>query len=297
MAATAIGRMAVVLGVLALAGCGDLPRPFQGDPGEAGRFLVQPPPARLAVEIAPAAGLPPAAGTALAEAVAHALQAREVPAVAEPARKGDWRLEIGAERRAGSVVASFAEQNPDGAEQSRVEAAPLPDSAWTGAEPAAMSALAAQVAPKIADMLTAVEATRKQADPASLVNRPVRVFFAGMHGAPGDGDTSLARQMRQLIGQTGQVVLDSSAGADFTVRGEAKLTPLPGNSQQIELVWRVADAQSHECGAASQLKEIPAGSLDSYWGDIAVVAAGEAADGVEDIINRCTGVPAQPAAK
>lgn len=293
--ARAAWLMIGLTGGLALAGCGDLPRPFQGNPGVAGSMLVQPPPARLAVVPAPGAGLSPEAGAALTGAVAHALQAREVPAVAEPARKGDWRLEIGAERRAGQVVATFAEQNPKGVEQSRVEAAPVPEADWSQGAPATMQALAAQAAPGIAAMLTAVEATRKQADPASLANRPMRVYFAGVHGAPGDGDTSLARQMRRLIGQSGQVVLDAPAGADFTLRGEAKLTPLPGQSQQIELAWRVSDAQGHDCGAATQLKEIPAGSLDSYWGDVAMVAAGEAADGVEDIIGRCTGLPATAA--
>jgi hypothetical protein len=45
-----------------------------------------------------------------------------------------------------------------------------------------------------------------------------------------------------------------------------------------------------------QLNEIPAGTLDRYWGDVAVVVATEASGGVNDVIRRQTGhVPEQAA--
>ena len=42
-------------------------------------------------------------------------------------------------------------------------------------------------------------------------------------------------------------------------------------------------------GKVVQLNDIPAGSLDHYWADVAVVVATEAAGGVNDVINRQSG--------
>lgn len=282
-----------LLAALLLAGCGDLPQPFAGNPGEVGRMLVQPPPARLAVVAGPAARLSAADGALLAHAVAEALQAREVPAVAEPPRQGDWRLVIGADSpgaaAGGMVAASFAEQNPQGEEKDRIAAAPVPAAAWDAGDAATLRAVAQQAAPGIARMLDGVEAARKKADPNSLVNRPARVFFTGVHGAPGDGDTSLAREMRRQLPGLGPDLTENAANADFTLDCQVHLTPLPGHAQQIEVAWRVVDSHGREAGKATQIKEIPAGSLDSFWGDVALVAVQEAAAGVQDIIMNYAG--------
>jgi hypothetical protein len=44
-----------------------------------------------------------------------------------------------------------------------------------------------------------------------------------------------------------------------------------------------------ERGRVIQLNEIPAGTLDHYWGDVAVVVATEASSGVNDVIKRQSG--------
>ncbi len=48
-------------------------------------------------------------------------------------------------------------------------------------------------------------------------------------------------------------------------------------------------------GKVVQLNNIPAGSLDHYWADVAVVVATEAAGGVNDVIARQSGrKPGEP---
>jgi hypothetical protein len=42
--------------------------------------------------------------------------------------------------------------------------------------------------------------------------------------------------------------------------------------------------QGHELGRIVQLNDVAPGSLDRYWGDVALVVAQEAAGGVRDVI-------------
>jgi len=274
----------LLLLAVSLAGCGELSRPFAGNPGATARRLAQPPPARLAVPVPAVALMPDAAGAALADALATALQAQEVPAVAGPSRPGDWNLVTGAELRGAEVVPVFTVQNPAGQDQGATEGAAVPVAAWADGAPQTLRGVAESAAPNIASLLTRIEAARRQSDPNSLVNRPAGVFFKGVHGAPGDGDTALARQIRTQLPGLGPVVQDTAAGADFVLAGEVATEPLAGNMTQVEIEWRVDDAAGHECGRVAQLNEVPAGTLSHYWGDVAVAVVQEAAAGIRDVI-------------
>ena len=81
--------------------------------------------------------------------------------------------------------------------------------------------------------------------------------------------------------------------ADFNVAGEVRAVPIAGNMTRIEIQWVVADARGDERGRIVQLNEVPSGSLDHFWGDVALVVAQEAAQGVKDVIARQTGSAAK----
>jgi hypothetical protein len=51
----------------------------------------------------------------------------------------------------------------------------------------------------------------------------------------------------------------------------------------------VRNAQGDERGRVVQLNEIPAGTLNGFWGEIALVVAAEAAGGINDVVNRQSG--------
>jgi hypothetical protein len=91
-------------------------------------------------------------------------------------------------------------------------------------------------------------------------------------------------------------VQDTPEGADFVLRGQVKMVPIEGNKERVEIQWLLFDAATHDLGRIIQLNEIPAGSLNSFWGDVAVVVAQEAAAGVEEVIQRNTGHDKKPAA-
>jgi hypothetical protein len=277
-----------------LAACGDLPRPYAGRPGSTAMRLSQPPPARLAIAPPEGALLNDAAARAYAAAVAEAMQESALPAVAEAPRPGDWRLELTAELQGGMVVPSFRVRDPAGADKGTATAAPVPAGAWQAASPETLKAAGHQAAPSIATLLTAIEAARREADPNSLVNRPVRVELRPVTGAPGDGNTSLTRAMRAEIVKLGMVPLDSNVSADYAVVGDVETTDVGRGVERIEIRWRVTDARGNEAGQVTQLNEIPKGSLAGMWADVAIVVAQEAAGGVRDVIQNQTGRKAAP---
>ncbi len=273
--------------LLTLAACGDLPQPFKGRPGLLASRLAQPPPSRLSVPVPAESLLSDAAATAWAGAVAEALVAEEIPASPSPSRRrGDWALLMSAEMHGAQVVPTYTVQNPKGEAQGTSEGGGVPAAAWASGDPAVLKAAAVQAAPGIAALLGRIEAARQLSDPTSLMNRPARVYFSGVTGAPGDGNTSLPAQMRAKMATLGLVVQDTITGADFTLHGEVHTAKGAGNTTRIEVQWFVnnADAAAAERGRILQLNEVPPGILDQYWGDVAVAVANDAAGGVRDVI-------------
>ncbi|WP_428374456.1 hypothetical protein [Lichenicoccus sp.] len=281
-------------GLLLLAACGDLPHPFAGDPGGIGPRLAVPPPTRLAVPSPDAAMLPASGATLFAADIAQSLLAQEVPAVQQPARPGDWRLQIAASRQPGGVVPSYSVFGPGNDLRGTVQGAPVTTAAWAAGNAQALAAAASEAGPKLADLLTGIQAAQMQSDPHSLMNRPAKVYFTGVTGAPGDGDLSLARQMAVSLPDGGNVIQNTARGADFTLRGVVTVKHLDARTDHVEIVWTVTGATGAEAGKVAQLNDIPAHTLDAYWGDVAVVVAREAAGGVRQVITNNSGRAHKP---
>ena len=275
--------------LLLLASCGNLPQPFLGRPGATATRLAQPPPSRLAVLTPAQSLLPDRASQSWATAVAAALNEQEIPAVAKRGDgRGDWSLTLAAESRGPDIYPSYTIRNPAGVSQGVTEAPPIPTAQWAAAAPDTITAAAAKAAPGIATLLGRIEAARQQADPNSLRNRPTRVYFAGVGGAPGDGNTTLLAQMRTKLAAFGLVIQDDAKDADFTLKGDVATAPGAGGTMRIEIQWIVTDAGG-ERGRVLQLNEVPRGTLDRYWGDVAVAVASEASGGVRDVVLNATG--------
>ncbi len=270
--------------LLTLAGCGDLPQPFLGRPGAAASRLAVPPPSRLSVFASGSSLMPDASARDWAAAVTEALVGQEVPAVTRTsARRGEWSLMLSAEIRDGAVMPAYDVRDANGVSQGISEGAPVPPASWASGTRDVLHAAAAQAAPGIASLLSRIEAAQRQSDPNSLQNRPARIYFVGVTGAPGDGNQSLPRQMRLKLATLGLVVQDDAKNADFSLAGEVATAPGDGGTLRIELQWIVKDGTG-ERGRIIQLNEVPPKSLNQYWGDVAVVVADEAAGGVRDVI-------------
>jgi hypothetical protein len=283
-----LGRLAFGL-LLLLAACGDLPQPFLGNPGGTAMRLAKPPTPRLAVPPPADALLPDAASATFATALATQLQTQEVPAVAAPVQQGDWHLAVAAEQHNGAVVPTYTVYNPKGEDQGKTEGQPIPTEAWAAASLATMQQAAIDAAPHIAMLLTHIQTSIMAADPHSLYNRAARVMLPPVTGAPGDGNAMLTKLMRSRLSALGPVVQDTANGADFTVQGQVKVVTIGGGQQRVEIQWIVTNAANDERGRVVQLNDIPAGTLDHYWGDVAEVVTQEASGGVRDVILRQSG--------
>jgi hypothetical protein len=283
-----LGRLALLL-CLTVSACGDLPEPFLGNPGATARRLAQPLTPLLAVPPGTDTLLPDAANSELAKQLATALQATEVPAMVRQPEKTDWRLVTRAERDGNGVKPLFSVQDPQGKERGSAEGELVPLAAWANADPALIQQIAAEAAPRVGAVLTSIRIAHDKADPGSLYNRAAKVEVVDVAGAPGDGDQTLTQQMRARLAVLGPVVLTTPSGADFVVQGEVKVVPIPKRQERVEIQWVVKTAAGDERGRVVQLNDIPAGTLDHYWGDVAVVVATEASAGVNDVILRQSG--------
>ncbi len=243
--------------MLLLAACGDLPQPFRGNPGTAGRILAQPPTPRLAVPVPGQALLPDQAAGSFATALADALQNQEVPAVAGPAQQGDWRLAVDAGLHGATVVPVYTVLDPMGHDQGKAEGKPVASADWAAANPATLAQAATAAAPGIADLLSHIQAAAQKADPNSLYNRPARVQVLDVTGAPGDGNLALTRQMRTILARLGPVVQDTPTGADFIVHGAVKMVPIADGQQRVEIQWSVVNPKGDERGRVVQLNDVP----------------------------------------
>jgi hypothetical protein len=287
-------RLAILAGLLLLAGCGSLPRPFAGNPGAVSARLAAPPPARLAVP--PPAGMSPAGAAMLSQVLAAQLVSQTVPAEAGPPRKGDWELSVDAPPAAASaspaeVTPRFTVTDNEGKPRGAVSAAAVPAAAWDSGDPTTLGLVAKTMAPRIASLLSGIDLAEHEADPNSLVNRRAHVRLMPVTGAPGDGDAALFDQMTRELGALGPIVQTDAKDADFTVAGHVDVVAGTHGLDNVTIDWTVTDARGL-AGHVTQVNAVPHGALSHAWGDNAIFAAHEAAAGVKQVIDRRIGIAA-----
>lgn len=279
-------RRHLLLAPLLLAACGGpLPQPFRGRPGEVARQLARPPSYRLSV--APAAGvlLTDEDARTLARITAEALAGQDVPAVAGESFPLDWRLLIAADRDGQVVLPRFALGDADGRPLGMLTGRPVPARDWAeGGEPVLRRA-AEDAAPRLAQLLARIDAQRRTGDERAAGAGPPVLRLIPVRGAPGDGNRSLTARMRDRLAGFGFAVQDQAEGAQYAVSGE--VTMAQGSSravQRVEIVWTISRRDGQDLGRVLQLNEVPAGSLNGLWGDVAFVVAEEASGGIRDVV-------------
>lgn len=273
---------------LALAGCGTLPEPFYGNPGVEGARLAVPPAPVLMVPTPDTALLSDDAAKTYAQDLAAALANYDVPSIAGPAAKANWRLTTSAHLAGNNVIPAYVITGPDGKTYGNVTGAPAPAQGWADGTPAALAAQAQADAQTLSKTLAAINAQVQQSNPHSLENRAPRIFVGAVTGAPGDGDTSLPLNLtRDLPGPDDEVVHDA-ARADFIVTGNVITSPAPNSQMMVEMDWTVQDSNHRKIGQVTQLHPLALADITPYWGDVAAAAASEAAGGIQQVVVNAT---------
>jgi hypothetical protein len=280
----------------ALPGCGDLPQPFRGQPGALASRLARPPAYRLAVPAPTQAMLTGAEADGFAEALAEALMAQEIPAVAGEALPLDWQVAVSATREANNVVPRYVLRDADGRQLGSLAGRAVPARRWAEGEAATLRGAAIEIAPALAQMAARVDAQRRTGDERAVGAAPPVVLLRPVRGAPGDGNTSLTARMGEQLASRGMQVQDQAEGAQFAVQGRVEMAAAGPGLQRVEITWVVSRRDGYDLGRVLQLNEVPAGSLNGLWGDIAFVVADEASGGVRDVIANAGGIPPPEAA-
>jgi hypothetical protein len=271
--------------ILALAGCGTLPEPFYGNPGPVGARLAVPPAPVLMVPSPGNALLADQSAALFAKDLATALANADVPCVAGPAGKTDWRLSASATLSGNVVIPAYAITGPDGKLYGKINGAPVAAAAWANGDAATLNQAANTDAGPLTKLLAAVNAQIQGGNPDSLENRPPRVYFGNVTGAPGDGDTALALNMSRDLPTAFTELVTDAAGADFTVNGVVKTQPDTNGQILVEIDWMVFDSNKRKIGQVTQLHDLDPADITPYWGDVAAAAATEAATGVNEVIS------------
>ncbi|XAO71459.1 MAG: hypothetical protein AAYR33_00220 [Acetobacteraceae bacterium] len=254
-----------------LAACVSVSKPFY-DPGKEGKRLVANlPPPRLAVPPPNALFGDRKTSLDFARVMTQALVSQSLPAVTKTTSQGDWWLKVAPEKTQAGVVSRYTIIAPDGNARGHIDGPAINESQWNGLSEATRRQFMMEAAPRIASLLTGIKAEAMMADPNSLKRRAAKIQFLGVQGTPGDGDISLSRAFMTSLPDQYDQITTKKESADFTVDGRVKMTDGPKgttgkSSQHIEIVWHVRDRAGKEAGAATQLHDVPSGSLDHAWG-------------------------------
>jgi hypothetical protein len=103
-------------------------------------------------------------------------------------------------------------------------------------------------------------------------------------GAKGKGNAELTKAMRDVLRESGWPVLEGPREDAVVIRGKVTLGAVKGDLQNVKIKWSVATADGQKLGDVDQSNDVPAGSLDSSWGENARYASEAAAEGIFKLI-------------
>lgn len=279
---------------LAVAACQPLPQPFQADSRTKATDALIRPIGESSLFIPPVAGLPQGADAVLAEALAKALNDKDVPASATGRNRLTSLLTVRLEPRGGDAIWSWDERAPDGSQQTG-------ESRNLGVAPArlaagdagAMKQAAATMAEAIARKLNAavIEAAQVDAKPATLAVKECE-------GAPGDGNRALRQAMREILILGGRNPLPDVVGADYVIGCRVNVWQDTPDSERVTIEWVLLGANGGQLGDVKQANRIPRGQLAGAWGNTAHIIAQGGWQGLSEILeSRQRSRPVVPPAK
>ncbi len=234
---------------MAVAGCGNLPRPF----------VPESKTVSSAVTLLPVDGAGVVVGGALcplsAKAVVAALRQRDVLATVGAGNQGSMRLIC------------------------------QPNANWllTGSDNVELGIITYDTPDGVAQRLLAL--IGRDGLPRSDDQRRTFVIVPVV-GAPGNGATALARAMALALKGRGLVLAQEPDDTTLLVMGSVVVTDRDPGVQNVEVIWELLSPDGARLGIVSQENTIDEGALDGPWGPIAPAIASAGAEGLIELMNQ-----------
>ena len=271
----ALGLVACV----ALAACGDLPRPFQPTDKSTQAWTVPGDIAWGSILVPPIGGLPAQQSAVLVDEVVKALRLRDVPASALAGGRGSivltGRVSVAAGKLRWSLIA------PDGETALRFEEL-SPGVQANDATAPDLAAVAERAAARVAAALKPPEV----ADP----NRPPRlpVAIETVRGAPGNGGIALARAMRHSLTRNGVTVADAPEDGSLTVQGWVRVArdDTATDNATVTITWDVLHTDGSRLGTVTQSNRVGEDQLTGTWGVLPRLVARAGAPGIAQLLDQ-----------
>ena len=306
-----------LLCLLALAACGQPPRPFEHDDTEAPvRALPQD---KTELAIAPPKNMPPEMAKRVAAALAVELQSYGIVAVVQPAaapiqingtmstRDADLGIEIQIDWRVDGAPAAvepatsktrtrpedYAEANERLVSRIAQQAAPRV-ATLIGRPPTFLPRSPGQVAagvsvpmePDVAPALAAASVPGSAPTPPAQQQPQVKVLVAPVTGAPSDGNRQLYSGMRRALGSSKIVIVDAAGPDIFTVVGTVNLTAIDDQKGQLVIKWFLKDPTGKTVGDLEQSNPVPLAAAKGSWAGFGDIVATAASEGVLELLEK-----------
>lgn len=290
----AVLLIAAGIGLVSLAGCGELPRPFAHEGPVMKNALIELPSGE-GVRVVVADGLDPTIADPLRAAAVKALGDAGIPATGEATLASGYVL-------TGAVLVDEPDDGtPEGArfvwqltgrdglalgsfdkEVSGIRAGAL------GRDPALFEAVAKDASSQVAALLLertgmapgTVDGQTEAAVPAV----EMALYFEGVVGAPGDGNESLARAMTSVLKRANVPMAESAAKATHLLAATVSAEPKNDGTSAIAIDWHLSARDGTDFGTITQRNPVKTALIEKRWGELAHVVAGAASDGILDAL-------------
>ncbi|MEK9967647.1 MAG: hypothetical protein VW600_00835 [Ferrovibrio sp.] len=289
-----VKRFLLPILVAGLAACQPLPQPFKADSVTKANDRLIRPIGEASLFIPPIAGLPQGPDAALAEALAKALNEKDIAASATSRNRLTALLSVRLEPRGADAVWSWEERLPNGDLQTgETRALGLAPARLAAGDEGAVKQAAVTMATAIAEKLNAAIAEAVQ-----INERPVMLAVKECEGAPGDGNRALRQAMREILILGGRNPLADTAGADYVIGCRVNVWQDSPDSERVTIEWVLLGADGAKLGDVKQANRIPRGQLAGAWGKTAHIIAQGGWTGLSDILeSRQRGKAPLPATK
>ena len=279
-------RLMILTGLLALAGCGDLPKPFSERARLEANPLIELKDSP-GVYIRPVGGMTDAASDVLRGQIKEKLFEHNIPSALETGSRYQYQL-------IGVVVAepdpalmirmqiTWRLFDPHGNELDRfVQAVEAEHLSWVIHEPSLMEQIAEVVVGEISPSLQDEEVQ------SAKRNSDVTLFVDEVTGAPGTGNRDLTVSMRASLRREGFKLSEKEEGSDYFVQGSVEIAEKDARSETVSIRWHLVKAENGELlGTVSQGNRIPKGALDGRWGALAYEIVQGGLQGLRDVFRK-----------